>query len=184
MPDHPDTLSKYCSADTALNIITAGALRWHAPHLLADPFELNHRTTLAFDPQSLLEHVIRAACGMIFAREEPRGSSPLATVIRRWRGEERFASPEEAEEVLTELMARMVDQRLAELDNLMSDWRLYTRRLRLCTFSAKPDNLTCWQYHAERHTGAVLRFQCGEDSSLGVPEAVKYSLNRPEITTL
>lgn len=184
MPEHPETLAKYCSADAALRVLNNQALRWRAPHLLGDPFELSHRTTFSFDPKSLLDHVIRAACGMIFAREEPRGSSPLATVIRRWRGEERFASPEEAEEVLTELMSRMVDQRLGELDDLMSDWRQYTRHLRICAFSAKADNLTCWQYHAASHTGVALRFQVGEDTSFGTPDAIKYGLHRPEITTL
>lgn len=184
MPEHPDTLARYCAADTAIKVLETQALRWRAPHLLGDPFELNHRTTLGFDPKSLLDHVIRAACGMIFAREEPRGSSPLATVIRRWRGEERFASPEEAEEVLEELMARMVDQRLAELDDLMSDWRQYTRQLRILPLGAKPDNLTCWQYRAACHTGAVLRFRVGEDTSFGTPEPMRYGVHRPEITTL
>lgn len=184
MPDHPDTLAKYCTVDSALTTLQTQTLRWCAPYLLGDPFELSHRSTLAFDPKSLLDHVVRAACGMIFAREEPRGNSPLATVIRRWRGEERFASPEEAEEVIEELMARMVDQRLAELDDLMSEWRQYTRHLRILTLSAKHDNLSCWQYQAERHTGAALRFRMGEDSTFGTPEPVRYGLHRPEITTL
>ena len=184
MPEHPETLAKYCAADNALTILQTQALRWRAPHLLGDPFELTHRTTLGFDPKDLLDHVIRAACGMIFAREEPRGSSPLATVIRRWRGEERFASPEEAEEVLEELMARMVDQRLGELDDLMSDWRQYTRHLRILPMGTKADNLTCWQYHAGCHTGAALRFRVGEDTSFGIPEAMRYGVHRPEITTL
>lgn len=184
MPDHPDTLAKFAEAETAFNILESQCLRWSAPVLFSDPFELNHRTPLAFDPQSLLQGVIRTACGLIFARDEPRGASPLATVIRRWRDEERFASPEEAEEALTELMARMVDQRQDEIDEMMGDWRLYTRSLRICSFSSKADNLSAWQYFADEHRGAVLKFQCGEDTSLRHPKPVRYNLARPEITTL
>lgn len=184
MPDHPDTLSKYTDADTACQILQSQTLRWSAPTLYNDPFELNHKTPLSFDPQTLLQSVIRAACGMIFAREEPRGTAPLTTVIRRWRDEERFDSPEEAEEVLEELMARMVDQRQSDIDEMMSDWRRYTRSLRICSFSAKADNLTAWQYYADSHRGAVLKFQCGEGTSLKHPKAVQYSPARPEITRL
>ncbi|WP_339616514.1 DUF2971 domain-containing protein [uncultured Gilvimarinus sp.] len=184
MPDHPDTLAKYCPTQTALAIVESQALRWSAPALFADPFELNHRTTLAFDPHSLLDSVIRAACGMIFARDEPRGNSPLSTVIRRWRDEERFASPEEAEEALHELMARMVDQRQSAIDEMMSEWRQYTRALRICSFSTKADNLTAWQYYADCHRGAVLKFACGENTSLAHPKAVNYNPIRPEISSL
>lgn len=184
MPDHPDTLAKFATAQTAYTILQNQTLRWSAPTVFADPFELNHKTALAFDPQTLLQGVIRTACGMIFAREEPRGASPLATVIRRWRDEERFASPEEAEEVLGELMARMVDQRQDDIDEMMADWRLYTRSLRICSFTAKADNLTAWQYFADSHRGAALKFQCGDGTSLPRPLAVKYNLARPEISTL
>ncbi|MBU2884641.1 DUF2971 domain-containing protein [Gilvimarinus agarilyticus] len=184
MPDHPDTLAKFAQAECAYKILDQQSLRWSAPVLFSDPFELNHRTALAFDPQTLLQSVIRTSCGMIFAREEPRGNSPLATVIRRWRDEERFSSPEEAEEVLGELMARMVDQRQEEIDETMGHWRLYTRSLRICSFSAKADNLTAWQYFADEHRGAVLKFQCGDDSCLPHPKPVRYNQTRPEITTL
>lgn len=183
MPEHPDTLAKFCSASTAEKILSSQRLRWSAPHLLSDPFELTHQTQLNFDPMTLLQGVIRTATGMIFSREEPRSQSPLATVIRRWRDEERFASPEEAEEVLTELMSRMVDQRQATIDETMADWRRFTRELRLCCFSTKADNLPSWQRFADSHRGAVLRFRCGEFTALPDPKPIEYSPNRPEITT-
>lgn len=184
MPEHPDTLAKYCDAQTALAILKSQALRWSTPALFADPFELNHRTTLSFDPHTLLDSVIRTACAMIFAREQPLGHSPLSMVIRRWRQEERFASPEEAEEALHELMARMVDQRQNAIDEMMSDWRQYTRALRICSFSTKADNLTAWQYYADSHRGAVLKFACGENTSLPRPKPVNYGPIRPEISNL
>jgi len=181
--DHPDTLTKFCTSGAGEQILTSRRLRWSAPHLLSDPFELTHQTPLNFDPMTLLNGVIRNATAMIFQREAPRSNSPLATVIRRWREEERFASPEEAEEVLKELMARMVDQRQASIDEILADWRRYTRELRICCFSARPDNLPSWQRFADQHRGLALRFRCGEGTLLEDPKPVQYNPNRPEITT-
>lgn len=183
MPDFPDTLAKFCSARTAEQILSSRRLRWSAPHLFSDPFELTHRTPLNFDPLTLLDGVIRSATGMIFSRESPKSHSALATVIRRWREEERFASPEEAEEVLKELLSRMVDQRQASIEEMMADWRKFTRELRICCFSARADNLDSWQLFADHHRGVALRFRCGEYTALPEPKPMEYSPNRPEITT-
>lgn len=183
MSDHPDSLAKFCTAATALQVLSTQTLRWSAPHLFADPFEQDHRTQLAFDPHGLLDAVLRTAISMIFSPDEPRGNSPLATVIRRWRDEERFANPEEAEEVLRELMSRMVNQRQTEIDELMADWRRFTRHLRICSFSAKPDNLACWQHWGDNHRGLAIRFDVNELSG-EPPHKVDYKNLRPEITTL
>lgn len=185
MPDHPETLAKFCTADTARKILSSHSLRWSAPNLFGDPFELSHQTGLSFDPHVMLDAVLRSAIGMIFSPDEPRGNSPLATVIRRWRDEERFANQDEAEEVLRELMGRMVDQRQVEIDELMADWRRFTRQLRICSFSAKPDNLACWQRYADNHRGLVIRFDAqalsGDEFT---PQAITYKNVRPEITAL
>lgn len=184
MSNHPETLAKFCTADAALKILTNQSLRWSAPILFNDPFELNHQTSLSFDPHIMLEAVLRTTIGMIFSPDEPRGNTPLATVTRRWRGEERFASPEEAEEVLRELMGRMVDQKQDDIDELMTDWRRYTRQLRICCFSAKTNNLAAWRGYADNHRGVAIRFEmaaiCGENT----PQPILYKNVRPEITTL
>src|SRR5690625_4800693 len=104
VPECPETLAKYCTAEAAGKILSSRQLRWHGPHLLGDPFELTHQSPLGFDPATLLDAAIRTATAMIFARELPRSNSPLMAVVRRWREEERFDSQEEAEEVLTELL--------------------------------------------------------------------------------
>ena len=181
---NPETLVKYVSVDTALKILNSQTLRWSAPHLFKDPFELNHLSGLSFDPQAILGAAIQAANAMIFAKEEPRGTAPLTVVIRRWRDEERFQSPEEALDVLKELLSQMVDNRLQVLDQLMVDWRKFCRTLRICSFSAKPDNVTAWTHFADNHRGVAIRLQCGEFTSLPKPLPVSYRPTRPEITSM
>ncbi|BFM14613.1 hypothetical protein R50073_07960 [Maricurvus nonylphenolicus] len=180
----PETLVKYCTADTAQKILSSQTLRWSAPHQYSDPFELTHETQLNFDPHVLLQAAIKMASAMIFGKDAPRGGTPLMAAIRRWRDEERFASPEEAEDVLRELLSQVVDQRQAILDQVMTDWRKFARTLRICSFSAKPDNLSAWQNFSDNHRGVAIRFQSGEFTALPKPRKVEYSTVRPEITTL
>lgn len=180
----PETLIKYCGAASGKQILEARALRWSSPHLLKDPFELNHESPLNFEPQMLLQAAIKMATAMIFAKDDPRGSTPLINAIRRWRKEERFASPEEAYDVLRELLSRVVDQRLNVLEDLMSDWRSYARSLRICSFTGKADNLIAWQQYAQQHQGIAIRFQVGEFTTHPHPVKVDYRSTRPEISTL
>lgn len=180
----PETLVKFCSAGTAKTILRSQTLRWSAPHLFSDPFELNYQSQLNFDPHILLQAAIKMTSAMIFGRDDPVGATPLIAAIRRWRDEERFSSPEEAEIVLKELLAQVVDQRQLQLDKVMADWRKFTRNLRICCFSAKPDNLMAWQNFGDQHRGIAIRFQCGEFTGFQRPVKVNYAVNRPEITTL
>ncbi len=180
----PESLIKFCTANTAHQILAQQKLRWSAPYLFSDPFELNHETQLNFDPQSLLKAAIQTAAGLIFSKEVPRGSTPLMAAIRRWRDEERFGSPDEAESVLRDLLAQVVDHRQSSIDQMMTDWRKFARTLRICSFSGKPDNLSAWQHFADSHRGVAIRFRCGEYTALPAPERVIYRSSRPEITTL
>lgn len=180
----PATLVKFCSAETAKKILSSQQLRWSAPSRFDDPFELNHESQLNFDPHKLLDSAIKAASSMIFAPDDPRGNTPLINAIRRWREEERFHSPEEATDVLRELLSRIVDHRQKTIDQMMTDWRKFTRTLRICSFTAKADNLSAWQYFADHHKGVAIRFHVGEFNMLKKPVQVQYKPNRPEISTL
>jgi Protein of unknown function (DUF2971) len=185
VPAHsPEYLIKFCPADTGKLILDSRSLRWSAPHLFQDPFELTHESQLNFDPQILLQAAIKMSSAMIFAKDDPKGNTPLVNAIRRWRDEERFASPEEAYDVLKELLSQVVDHRLTVIEQMMTDWRKYARTQRICSFSSKADNLSAWQHYANQHQGIAIRFQTGEYTSLPHPEKVLYKGARPEISTL
>lgn len=190
MPDYPETLSKFCTAETAVSILSTQQLRWSSPHLLGDPFELDHRSSSSFDPHKLLSEVVHITIAMIFSPTNPQGSSPLLSGIRRWRDDERFGTPSEAQEsaALMELLSKMVDLRQTDIDQMMAEWRNFTRYLRICCFSAKPDNLACWHDFANNHRGAVIRFHSGslytEKPGEEPPGQVEYKNIRPEVTTL
>jgi len=179
-----DSLYKYCSAATAKQILSTRAVRWFASHLLSDPLELDHFSELGFNTDQLLTAAIKTATSFIFSKDLPRGNAPLLTAIRRWRDEERFNSPEEAEDVLKDLLSQMVDQRLEAIEKIKSDWKLYTRQLRITTFSTRPDNLVNWCQFGDNHRGVVLRFQSEASPVFKDPHTVRYQAARPDLTTL
>lgn len=180
----PTSLVKFADAEAAIQILSDAKLRWSAPSLLKDPFELSHRSNLNFDSKGLLVACVKATLALIFSRDEPTGNSPLIKAVRRWRSEERFDSEDEASIVLNELLASMVQHRDPELIELMLDWKRYASHLRILSLSDCHENLNLWDSHGDRHGGVAIRFDCSEDSSLEKPVAVSYSDTRPEISTL
>ncbi|WP_299776221.1 DUF2971 domain-containing protein [uncultured Pseudoteredinibacter sp.] len=181
-----ENLIKFCSAGCAGRVLNNQELRWSAPSLFDDIFELSSSSQLTFTHGELLKATIQMASSMIFAKDDPKGVSPLAKAIRRWRDEERFDTPEEAEEVLSELLVQMVDQRYNEIQTIIQDWREYSRSVRICSFSAKAENMSAWEHYGAAHTGAALKFRGSDhdDSDFNYPEKVNYKGICPEITTL
>lgn len=153
------------------------------PDRFGDPFELSARSTFNFDTHSLLDSTIKLASSMIFAPEQPKGDSPLINAIRRWREEERFNSPEEAHGVLRELLTKMVDYRQVQLDMAQAKWQEYVRKVRVCCFIAKPDNVNGWELFGDSHQGVAIRFALA-DSPLNSARAVVYQTERPQLTSL
>ena len=125
------SLVKFTDAESALRILTDASLRWSAPSLFNDPFELDHHSKLNFDSRTLLIACVKSTLGMIFSRDDPKGSSPLLKAVRRWRVEDRFDSEEEAQDVLSELLLSMVQQREPEMLSLMREWQQFSRSVRI-----------------------------------------------------
>lgn len=184
MSGNQENLIKFCSVKKALPILRQQTLRWSAPHLNNCYFELGHGSQLSFTHTELHQAMIKMASNMIFARDEPHGISPLPRAIRRWRDEERFDTPEEAEGVLGELLGQMVDQRYNEIQDTLMDWREFSRNVRICSFSAKTTNLLAWERYADNHAGLALRFRSDDENDFHTSHKVNYPTTRPEITTL
>lgn len=179
-----DSLIKFTDRKGAARILGDQKLRWSAPDLFDDPFELTSQSGMNFDTPSLLDSTIKLASSMIFAPEQPKGDSPLINAIRRWREEERFASAEEAHGVLRELLGKMVDYRQAQLEMAMAKWQEYVRKVRICSFCAKADNVTAWELFGENHQGVAIRFSPGPVEPFASTKAVVYQTERPQLTSL
>lgn len=182
--DTPDKLYKFCSAETAKLALASGNLRWSSPSVFNDGLELDHLSEFSFDKETYVKSVIKLATGMIFANEYPKGDTPLINAIKRWRDDERFASHEEAEPVLKELLSKMVDHRMEVLGSIKDSWKSYCKKTRICCFSTRPENGTAWQKFGDQHKGVVIRFDTSEYSIFKNPKKIEYGAIRPEITGL
>lgn len=183
--DQVISLVKYCSAATSLKVLNSQSLRWNAPSLHSDPFEPDHLSSIGFTLEMLQKEMIKEAIGMLFGPSDPSGkSNRLIAAICRWRDEDRFASEEEAEQVLTQLLGQVALQQQELIDSYMEEWREFSRTLRICSFADKPNNIHCWQRYADNHAGIALRFSTGEGTSLPNPQRVTYGITPPLVTSL
>lgn len=182
--DKLDSLIKFTDCDGALAILKERKLRWSSPDRFGDPFELSASSGFNFDTSSLLDSTIKLAASMIFAPEQPKGESPLINAIRRWRDEDRFHSADESHSTLRDLLSKMVDYRQAQLEILHSKWQEYVRKVRICSFSAKPDNLTAWDTFADCHRGIAIRFALTNAAPFNTAKPVVYQTERPQLTSL
>lgn len=178
------SIYKYCSIKTANQILSSQAIRWSASHLFQDPMEFHAGSKLNFDKPEFLSTAIKISTGYIFSKEMPRGNSSLITAIRRWREDERFDSPEEAEGVLKDLLLQMVQPHYEVLDKILRDWKIYTQCLRIACFAKTPDNLSNWQQFGSNHRGITLRFDYDNSPSLSKPIPIRYQTNRPSIVDI
>jgi len=183
--DDASSLVKFCSFESGLKILNSQSLRWSAPHLLNDPFEVHHKSNPDFTPQTLLSSMIKEAVSLLFGPNEPTGkANRIIAAICRWREEDRFASEEEAEQVLKQLLSQIAQQQQESIDLYMTQWRNFSRSLRICSFIDKPNNQYGWQRYADNHAGIALRFSTGHDTALTNPKRVHYDPTPPTIISL
>jgi hypothetical protein len=182
--DAVTALVKFCAIETGLKILHSQSLRWSAPHLFGDPFELQHNSEPNLTTESLLDVLLREALIMLFGPEVPTGRhNRLVNVMARWREQQRFCDEAEADTVLRELLGQIAELQARHVDEYMGQWRRFARMLRVACFSEKPDNIACWQRFADAHRGLALRFECGEGTALPRPQRVQYMLHPPVVTS-
>jgi hypothetical protein len=183
-PETVSSLVKFCTIDTGIKILNSQALRWSAPHLFSDPFELHDQTELELSSDSLLDVLRREALIMLFGPDVPSGRhNRLVNIMARWREQERFCDEQEADTVLRELLGQIAEIQARHVDDYMLEWQRFARNVRIACFSEKPGNVACWQRFAANHHGIALRFNCGDDTALPKPQRVTYHQHAALITS-
>lgn len=183
--DNPTSLVKYFSITAGLKTLEKQCLRWSSPNLFNDPFELDHNYSPEIDADKLLKGLINEALAMLFGPNEPTGkNNQLVAAISRWRDEDRFASEEEAEQVLKQLLSQVANHQQKDLNHFVSNWKQFAQALRICCLSDKADNIACWKHYASNHQGIALRFAAGEDTHLKAPKRVIYKNQPLQLTNL
>lgn len=183
MVDTVSSLYKFCSLETGLEILSNQTLRWSAPHLFQDPFELDHRSDPQITAKALLDVLLREALIMLFGPEAPTGRhNRLVNIMARWREQQKFIDEDEAQGVLRDLLGQIANIQVERIQEHLKEWRRWASLIRVACFSETVDNPTCWERFAGHHTGLALRFACGDGTGLPDPQHVTYAGQAPVIT--
>ncbi|MGK0441943.1 MAG: hypothetical protein ACJA0N_001749 [Pseudohongiellaceae bacterium] len=169
-----NSLIKFCDVGTALKILNSQSLRWSAPNLYNDPFELNHFSDTDFTAAQLLKGITHKAITILFGNAKASGNNELVTALKRWQHENRFETEQEAELVLKQLILPMAQQQQQDVNDYLARWRQYSKNIRVCCFADAPDNMRAWQRFANNHHGVALSFDKVEPS-LKKAVAVSYA---------
>lgn len=183
MADSISSLVKFCTIEAGVKTLSSQTLRWSAPHLFDDPFELHYQSQPDVTAEGLLDVLLREALIMLFGPDMPTGRhNRFVNIMARWREQERFCDEEEAQDVLRELLGQIAEIQTRQVEDYMQRWQQFARATRIACFSEKPNNVTCWQRFADHHRGIALRFECGEDTGLPKPQRVNYQGTAPLVT--
>ncbi len=183
MAEAVSSLVKFCPMDAGIKILSNQTLRWSAPHLFGDPFELDYRSQPDVTAGGLLDVLLREALIMLFGPNTPTGRhNRFVNIMARWREQERFCDEDEAQVVLRELLGQIAEIQTRHVDEYMLQWRNFARSTRIACFAEKPNNVACWQRFADHHRGIALRFECGEGTGLPKPQPVGYQSIAPVVT--
>ena len=178
------SLIKFCPIDTGVKILSSQSLRWSAPHLFSDPFELQYASRPDTNAASLLDVLLREALIMLFGPDEPSGRhNRLVNIMARWREQQRFCDEDEARKVLTELLGEVAELQERHIEAHLAQWREFARKVRIACFCERADNVAAWQRYADRHRGIALRFESGEGTGLQKPQCVHYQTHAPVVTS-
>lgn len=180
----PSSLYKFCDLETAIKILDSGSLRWSSPNCFNDPYEMDNSTPFDITHDALIDALVKTAASMIFAKEEPKGTTPVINAVKRWRDEERFTSPEEAQEVLKGLAAQITEPHKEVLEKIGQDWLRFASGIRICSFSETLESNHAWRTFGDNHTGVALRFAVGDGTQHKKPMKMQYKTERPSISAM
>jgi hypothetical protein len=181
--DTVSSLYKFCSLDAGLKILNSQTLRWSAPHLFGDPFELSYLSDPQISGKELLDVLLREALIMLFGPEEPTGRhNRLVSVMARWREQQKFIDEDQAHEVLRDLLGQIADIQAQKVKDYLREWHSYATLARIVCLSESVDSLPCWDRFADQHQGLALRFNCGADTHLPNPQRMTYGAQAAVIT--
>jgi hypothetical protein len=178
------SLIKFCTVDGGIKILSSQALRWSAPNLFGDPFELQYQSRPDASAATLLEALLREALIMLFGPDAPSGRhNRLVNIMARWREQQRFCDEDEARSVLTDLLGQIAELQEKQIEQYLQEWRKFAAGTRIACFAEKPNNINNWVRYADQHRGIALRFECGEGTGLPKPQAVQYQAHAPVVTS-
>ena len=169
---------KYTTSKTALAILTTGTMRWSAPYVFNDPFDLQFDMPLIIKDaarmrRAILDYLWKAhyspdglPAGNILG-ELIRQVRPIFPKMSRKEFDKQFG---EAVDIANARLPSLIEQFYPQFNALMKDVKI------LC-LSDRNESILMWSHYSDCHQGAVLEFSCVPevDTPWGAAIPVKYA---------
>ncbi len=174
---------KYMPAETARIVLANRTLRWSAPVLFNDPFDI-HPDTLHFNgvelQHALMEEISSLLCNPANTVVADPRLEYLLDVARRSTPEQRAAMAA----VTKEYKPFVPDPANDSLQELKQVWSDMVSNMRVLCLSEVNDLTAMWAHYAASATGVVLQFEAvyGLDSVFLRARPVTYDDSPPAIT--
>lgn len=153
---------KYMSAQTVKIVLAGQTLRWSAPTIFNDPFDVPRELAFGISP-----HELQQACNnyLLELHKTPPSDyavlqEKLALVLRTYH--ER-ATPQLKQKILDVYETPLSQPKGDATNELREWWKNSLPELRILCLVIRPDITSMWYHYAERYTGVVVELLCSDE---------------------
>jgi hypothetical protein len=170
---------KYVTMDTARKILESGKLRWSAPRLFNDPFDIQFDMHVDYKEPDLISDAVSELWLVYSRKKEFEPKNRLGYFVR----EMSLITPRLTEADFKARVRKGAAESLAAQKIALPKLHAWAREqleiaLVLCLTEA-PSNILMWSHYADWHKGVALRFTTLKASSWAAARPVMYQQKMP-----
>ncbi|WP_242222085.1 DUF2971 domain-containing protein [Shinella zoogloeoides] len=166
---------KYMSASTAKIVLESRTLRWSAPSLFNDPFDVQFDMKITANQETVKSLALERLWDVYEGRRDPDPQNPLGALFKLLRTSVTMSKDELFNKfgpAFEEGFSRM----LRVLPEVNKDAAKILEDLKILCMTVRLDNSLMWTHYADSHRGVVLRFRSipAFDSPYGAAQPINY----------
>ena len=178
-----DHFYKYMTADTARLVLQNRTLRWSAPKLFNDPFDIQFDLQLEYDRDRAVKEAMNEIWEIYSGVKPIVPNNALGLALMLLRDRAPGMTRQELEGEMLETLHQGIDNAEAILPETQAAMRAVISDHKVLCLTEVHDNILMWSHYARSHTGVVIRLTCIDDldSAWGVAQPVRYQAAMPRL---
>ena len=156
---------KYMSSDTARKVLAGQSLRWSAPTLFNDPFDVPRELSFGVSADELHRACLTALAMLV--SQPPEDVTRYAPSVRLML---ELISSGVSEEARAAILTDLADGASHEvptmnaMNELREIWREWLPTHRILCLTESPKHAAMWYHYADRYRGVVLELLCLDET--------------------
>ncbi|AVA23039.1 MULTISPECIES: DUF2971 domain-containing protein [unclassified Rhizobium] len=167
---------KYMTATTAKIVLRNRTLRWSAPALFNDPFDIQFNMQITADLASVKPLALERLWDVYQGRLEPDPQNPVGRLFKLLRDPRVKLSKDELFREFGPAFEEGFERMLKALPTVNAKAAKLLEDLKILCLTVRPDNSLMWAHYADSHKGVILRFRSipAFDSPYGAARPIEY----------